>query len=101
MNHTEASYRAEWAVKTGRNPSDIYVPRDIAPEALPPLDAGDRIRILQDNHDYARVLAGDILAVTSRVSPSGRFTTNSPRLLHNAGWTFELANEGIGWERVR
>jgi len=26
MNHTEASYRAYWAVLTGKNPSEIYVP---------------------------------------------------------------------------
>lgn len=67
------------------------------PEA--PLAAGDSIRILKSGLDDAAVLAGDVLKVIT-VGRSG-FTTNAPSSPHvYASWSFNLADEGTGWERI-
>jgi hypothetical protein len=62
------------------------------------LEVGDRIQILEDRHNSARVISGDILEVTTVYKDS--FMTNSPRLKYEVGWVFSYEDEGTGWEKV-
>lgn len=95
MMNTEAQYRQEWAVKSGRPASDVYVP-----EALrPPLEVGDRIRVLKYQLQDAEVVKGDILTVIGLERDFIR--TNTPRLRStDLYWAFDRHLEGVGWERV-
>lgn len=97
MLNTESQYRQEWAAKSGRPESEVYVP-----EALrnAPLAAGDRILILTEGLDASTVEAGDILTV-QKVDKIDIWT-DAPTLTHspNARWTFGLSGEGSDWERV-
>ncbi|MEU0952836.1 hypothetical protein ABZ353_10910 [Streptomyces niveus] len=61
------------------------------------LEVGDKIQILEDLHNSARVFVGDVLEVT-RVYPDF-FMTNSPRLRYDVGWDFNFEDEGAGWEK--
>lgn len=63
-----------------------------------PLAIGDKIRILVDDHQGARVLAGDVLTVNS--VHGDKFSTNAPRSTFSLRWNFYLHTEGTGWERV-
>ena len=63
------------------------------------LKVGDKIRILEDGHNYARVLEGDVLEVVD-VDDSG-FKTEAPRLKYITGmWGFDFESEFTGWEKV-
>ena len=98
MMNTEAQYRAEWAAKTGRPASEIYVPGSLR---VAPIAVGDTIRILTEGLDASTVEAGDILTV-QRVDHL-RVWTDAPGLTYSpdARWTFALSSEGTGWERVQ
>lgn len=111
--NTEEQYRQEWAVKTGRPESDIYVPEAIREPSRPslqglraqvtgeaPLKVGDTVRILVDRLAMSDTRAGDILEVTG-APRGGVFETDTPRLVNVPSfWQFELSDEGSGWERV-
>ncbi|MGI5347022.1 hypothetical protein ACQEU8_02365 [Streptomyces sp. CA-250714] len=56
-----------------------------------PLAVGDRIRILEDDHNDADVRRDDVLIV-ERVAAHGIFTAD--------GWVFRHGDEGTGWERA-
>ncbi|MFE8916839.1 hypothetical protein [Streptomyces globisporus] len=61
------------------------------------LKVGDKILILEDGHNCARVYTGDILEVTKE---SGwGFQTNAPRMKYDMGWDFSYEDEGTGWEK--
>jgi hypothetical protein len=62
-----------------------------------PLAVGDKIRIQKNFLDHATVSIGDVLTV--RVVASETFETDAPTV-RNGNWTFRLAGEGTGWERV-
>jgi len=63
------------------------------------LKVGDKIRILEDRHEGARVFKGDVLEVTEIVNKS-TFATDAPRLERIEGdWWFGFDAEGIGWEK--
>lgn len=62
------------------------------------LNVGDKILILEDRHNCARVFKGDVLEVVD-VDDSG-FETEAPRLVHITGtWMFDFESEGSGWEK--
>lgn len=62
------------------------------------LEVGDKIRILEDRLQSARVFKGDILEVVE-VNYSG-FATEAPRLERIPGmWLFDFEYEGTGWEK--
>lgn len=61
------------------------------------LKVGDKILILEDRHNCARVLTGDILEVTKEFGWG--FQTNSPRMKYDMGWDFAYEDEGTGWEK--
>lgn len=65
-----------------------------------PLAVGDRIRILERNHNAARVNVGDILTVQTVDSSGEVFSTNAPRNSLMGSWYFRSSTEGKGWERV-
>ena len=105
MRNTEASYRAYWATLTDRSEREVYVPQALRTTvhllAKQParLAVGDKIRILLDGLDCATVERGDVLTVAE--VRSTEFDTNAPRLINTHGtWSFGLADEGTGWERV-
>ncbi|MFE5159117.1 hypothetical protein ACFRNT_11395 [Streptomyces sp. NPDC056697] len=64
-----------------------------------PLAVGDRIRILENVHNGAKVFAGDVLGV--EYVGGDVFQTPAARLgTPGLQWTFEMEDEGTGWERV-
>ncbi|MFE3409432.1 hypothetical protein ACFXMT_14180 [Streptomyces mirabilis] len=82
-----------------RTADEILTALDELPDDAVPLAAGDMVRILRNGQDGARVTKGDVLTVRSVESTS--FTTNDIRGLSLLGkWVFQLAAEGVGWERV-
>jgi hypothetical protein len=109
MMNTAEQYRAEWSAKTGRAPSDIYIPEalrevDLEREAElrdGPLKRGDIIRILTDGLESSATRVGDVLTVVEAES-GGFFYTDTPGLMNvPSRWTFPTSSEGTGWERVR
>ncbi|WP_458085785.1 phiSA1p31-related protein [Streptomyces malaysiensis] len=64
-----------------------------------PLAAGDKIRILAEGHQGAKVYVGDVLTVKS--VHGTWFRTNAPRMgTPGCVWSFEMQSEGTGWERT-
>jgi len=64
------------------------------------LKVGDKIRILEDWHNSARVYVGDILRVTEVQEGWRVFLTEAPRLKYlNTEWNFQYEDEGTGWEK--
>lgn len=62
------------------------------------LEVGDKIRILVDWHNGARVFAGDVLEVTR--AEEWYFQTEAPRIeTFKTNWDFNYDDEFSGWER--
>lgn len=62
------------------------------------LKVGDKIRILEEGLESARVVKGDVLEVLG-VYNEYTFVTEAPRITsHEAYWWFGFENEGTGWE---
>jgi hypothetical protein len=62
------------------------------------LKVGDKILILEDHHNMARVFVGDILEVTK--AEEWYFQTEAPRIeSFTTNWDFNYEGEGTGWER--
>lgn len=62
------------------------------------LKVGDKIRILEDEHNCALVEKGDVLEVIE-VTESF-FETEAPRISWSeASWSFQHEDEGTGWEK--
>jgi hypothetical protein len=65
-----------------------------------PVEVGDKIRILRNNLQSARVEKGDTLTVVGHAVP-GVIVTNAPRAaLKGTTWWFSASLEGDGWEAV-
>jgi len=65
------------------------------------LKVGDKIRILENGHNAARVFEGDVLEVTAIHEDRGFFETEAPRLEYTEGtWWFHFEDESTGWEKV-
>lgn len=63
------------------------------------LNVGDKIRILEDGHNGARVFEGDVLEVTT--AEEWYFQTEAPRLRNiKSVWDFSYEDEFSGWEKV-
>lgn len=58
-----------------------------------PVKPGDKIRILKDNLQAARVAKGDVLTVDYFVGPDDE-------IILAGGWWFGLDQEGTGFEAV-
>ncbi|KQX43508.1 hypothetical protein ASD97_25890 [Streptomyces sp. Root63] len=61
------------------------------------LKVGDKILILEDHHNCARVFEGDILEVQAAFDWG--FQTDTPRLKYPMSWDFAYEEEGTGWEK--
>jgi hypothetical protein len=93
------SLSIEGKCKLFRKADAVLAALDAMPPEVAPLAVGDSIRILKRGLGDAAVSAGDVLKVTT-VGHSG-FTTNNPASLFvHASWSFKLADEGTGWERI-
>lgn len=62
------------------------------------LKVGDKIRILKNRLDMARVFSGDVLVIIEILNED-EFATDAPRLGAGLDFWFGFEDEGTGWEK--
>ena len=98
---TPMEHRGPTMAEKLRAAADAIVAELDAPQAKS-LAKGDKIRILANRYEGAKVLTGDVLTVqaTDEDDDGQTFTTNAPRSSFSHEWYFSHSGEGTGWERV-